>query len=468
MKRSRISLRLRLPLTYILVISLASLGSTLIVSPFLRDYFLQERQVNLLTQGSIIANAVREELLGDAQGLPYLTRAFAQRLNSRVLVLGPLGNVLADAYGELEGQILAHAEVEQALTGQTVALEQRTPSGESALYVLVPVSRVERLDTGQREVIGIVFISNSLTDLYDTLATLQRRLIGGALGIAVLAALMGLYFALHITSPLVELTQGARRMSAGEMDIKVHENGDREIYELASAFNTMSRKLSALEEARRRFISDASHELRAPLASMKALIEPLLSDAPVEQATVQDFLADIDREIDRLARLVTDLLDLARLDSKAGLELTQCDLVDLVCRVSSSLRPLARTKRIELNVDCPNMLVVTADEGKLYRAVLNVLDNAIKFAATKVEVTCEGGESATICIEDDGPGIPAGSRERIFERFYRVDKARARNTGGSGLGLAIAWEIVAMHEGSLTVKSEPGQGAVFCLKLPLT
>ena len=164
-KPIRLSLRLRLPLTYILVISLASLGATLFVTPFLREHFLQERQVGMLTQGSIIANAVHQELLGDGQGLPYLTRSFAQRLNSRVLVLGPAGNVLADAYGELEGKVLTHPEIATALQGQSISVEQRTSGGESALYVLVPVSRVERIDSGQREVIGIVFISNSLNDL---------------------------------------------------------------------------------------------------------------------------------------------------------------------------------------------------------------------------------------------------------------------------------------------------------------
>lgn len=468
MRLKRLSLRVRLPLTYILVISLASLGSTLIVTPFLREHFLQERQVGLLTQGSIIANAVREELLGDGQGLPYLTRSFAQRLNSRVLVLGPTGNVLADAYGELEGKILAHPEIAVALQGQSIAVEQRATGGDSALYVLVPMSRVERIDSGQREVIGVVFISNSLNDLYETLSVLQRRLTIGALGTALVAALMGMYFVSHITGPLVELTHGARQMSAGDLAVKVPEEGDRELHELAVAFNLMSARLSALEVARRRFVSDASHELRAPLASMKALIEPLLSDEFVERETVQDFLADIDRETDRLARLVTDLLDLARLDSRPHLDLAVLDLNDLVLRVANSLQPLAKAKGIEIHVSCENKLEIKGDEGKLYRAVLNIMDNAIKFAASSVHVSCQGNGAIHLSISDDGPGVPLESQGRIFERFYRVDKARTRVTGGSGLGLAIAYEIVSMHDGSLKVNSLSGHGAEFVIMFPLS
>ena len=465
-KPIRLSLRLRLPLTYILVISLASLGATLFVTPFLREHFLQERQVGMLTQGSIIANAVHEELLGDGQGLPYLTRSFAQRLNSRVLVLGPAGNVLADAYGELEGKVLTHPEIAIALQGQSISVEQKTSGGESALYVLVPVSRVERIDSGQREVIGIVFISNSLNDLYETLSVLQRRLTIGALGTAIIAALMGMYFASHITGPLVELTNGARQMSRGDIAIKVQEAGDRELHELAVAFNLMSSKLAALEVARRRFVSDASHELRAPLASMKALIEPLLTDDTVERETVQDFLADIDREIDRLARLVADLLDLARLDSRPHLDVTLFDLRDTLLRVANSLQPLAKAKGVELELLCEQKLEIKGDEGKLYRAVLNIMDNAIKFAVSSVQVSCQGGGQVHLYIRDDGPGIPLEAQDRIFERFYRVDQARARVTGGSGLGLSIAYEIVTMHNGRLAVDSQPGYGTEFVITLP--
>ena len=466
MKPIRLSLRMRLPLTYILVISLASLGSTLIVTPFLREHFLQERQVGLLTQGSIIANAVREELLGDGQGLPYLTRSFAQRLNSRVLILGPTGSVLADAYGELEGKVLAHAEIAAAMQGQSISVEQRTVGGDSALYVLVPVSRVERIDSGQREVIGVVFISNSLNDLYETLSVLQRRLTLGALGTAFVAALMGMYFASHITTPLVELTHGARQMSGGDLVVKVPEAGDRELHELAVAFNVMSTRLSALEVARRRFVSDASHELRAPLASMKALIEPLLADEYVERETVQDFLSDIDREIDRLARLVADLLDLAKLDSRPHFDVASFDLSHLVARVANSLSPLAKAKGVELQLSCEDGLEIKGDESKLYRAILNIMDNAIKFATSSVHVACQSGDVIYIYIKDDGPGVPLESQDRIFERFYRVDKARTRVTGGSGLGLAIAYEIITMHDGSLSVNSLPGRGAEFVISLP--
>lgn len=464
----RLSLRLRLPLTYLLVIALASLGSTLIVSPFLREHFLNERQVALLTQGSIIANAAREEILGDGGGLPYLTRTFSRQLDARVLILGMNANVLADAYGELEGRVLLHPEVQASLTGQSVALEQRAATGEAALYVLVPISRVDRLDDGHREIIGVVFISSSLADIYETLSVLQRRLVFGALAISLIAAFMGLSFASGITSPLVALTEGARRMSRGDLGTKVEPRGDMEVFELAAAFNHMSSRLEALELARRRFVSDASHEMRAPLASMKALIEPLTADPEVDRHTVQEFLGDVEREIERLSKLVDDLLQLARLDSKPVLETAPFDFGALITRVVGSLQPLAKARGVTVEIECPANLLYNGDENKLHRAVLNIVDNAIKFASSYVRVSCTVDTLLILKVSDNGPGVPEESRARIFERFYRVDKARARATGGSGLGLAIASEIISMHRGHITLQSPQSGGATFIISLPLT
>lgn len=462
----RLSLRLRLPLTYLLVIALASIGSTLIVSPFLREHFLNERKVALLTQGSIIANVAREEILGDGGGLPYLTHTFARQLNARVLILGMNAKVLADAYGELEGQVLLHPEVQTSLTGQSVALEQRAANGEAALYVLVPISRVDRLDDGHSEIIGAVFISSSLADIYETLTILRRRLALGALAISFVAALMGLSFASAITSPLVALTEGARRMSRGTLGTVVEPRGDMEVFELAAAFNHMSSRLEALELARRRFVSDASHEMRAPLAAMKALIEPLTAGPEVDRQTAQEFLGDVEREIERLSKLVDDLLQLARLDSRPVLERTLFDFGALITRVVGSLQPLARARGIEVEVDVPFDLLFNGDENKLHRAVLNIVDNAIKFASSTVRVSCSAGPEITVKVSDDGPGVPEESRARIFERFYRVDKARARATGGSGLGLAIAAEIVAMHGGKINLNSESPSRTHFLITLP--
>jgi len=469
----RISLRLRLPLTYLLVIAMAVGGSGLIIHQFLREHFLNERRTALLIQGSIIANSAREALLDDTLDLGRLTRTFAEQLKARVMILDTTGKVLTDAFGKLDGKAFEHPVWTGSLGGKTAVYEHHYGTGQVVLHVLVPIFRVEMLPGDQsglvgRELAGAVFISSSLDDIYASLAVLQGQLVAGSAAVAAIAALMGLVLARSITSPLLALTQVARRMSHGERTTKVKERGDQELYELGAAFNHMSGRLQALEEARMRFISDASHEMRAPLAAMKALVEPLVAELRVSPETRQEFLVDLAQEIDRLSTLAADLLQLARLDSRLALVREPYDLAGLTRRVGVSLMALAQTRGVRITTSVPEQLLYFGDESSLHRAVLNIVDNAIKFASHRVNVVLTSTPDAVdLAISDDGPGIPREAQERIFERFYRVDQSRARTTGGSGLGLAIAWEVVTAHGGSIRVDSIIGEGATFTITLPL-
>lgn len=465
----RLSLRLRLPLMLLVLVSLTAAGAALAVMPVLKNYFLREREQALLTQGSIIANAVREELLTDGQGIPYIARSFSERLASRVLIVGSDAVVLADAYGELQGTLLDFPIVQESLQGRSVSIEQRLPDGTPALYILVPIARVERLDEGQREIIGAVFISNSLADIYLTLAELRGRLLMGSAAVGLLAALAGLYISYTVTAPLGGLLTGVKKLESGVLGAQVKERGYRETRQLARSFNTMSARLAAQEEARRRFVSDASHEMRTPLAATKALIEPILNDARMDTNIVRELLVDVDKEIDRLASLVDDLLVLARFDAKTPMERRPVDLTDLLQGARTAIRPLSLARDVTVRIEA-DQITILADEGRLYRAVLNLLDNAVKHARTSVTMTARRvGRHAELQVSDDGPGISAAYQTHIFERFFRVDDVRDRGgTGGSGLGLAITREIIELHGGSISLVSSPDAGSCFIARLPLT
>lgn len=462
----RLSLRTRLPLTYLLVIVLASLGSALFVNPALWQYFVRERKLELLTQGSLVAYAAGLDLQGDGLALDRLAQLESQRLESRVMFIAPDSRVLVDAYGELAGTKIDHAELKTSLSGQSVAVV-RQDALEPVLYVYVPIAAAGRLAVSSSEIIGVALIATSLADLRKKQQIIAQRLISGSLLMSLLAVPMAIYFAFGISTPLVRLTTGAKQMAAGALGTTVQPSGDQEVYELGEAFNAMSLRLATLEEARRKFVGDASHELRTPLASMKALIAPLVGDEQVEHAVMRDFLSEIDRELDRLTRLVDDLLKLARLDSRPTLELTTIDLSLLVRRVVSSLAPLAEERGVRMKMGEMPPTTITADEGRLHSAILNIVDNAVKFARAAVFVTLEADSVLSLRVADDGLGIPPAAVDRLFERFYRVDAARARNTGGSGLGLAIAWEVINLHQGSINVASEPGHGTTITINLPL-
>jgi signal transduction histidine kinase len=470
----RISLKLRLPLTYLLVIAIAVSGLGLIIRQFLREHFLSERRAALLIQSNIIANSAREAIHDEKVDLARMTRTFAEQLRARVIITDTSGLVLADAFDQLTGHTLAHPALPSSLMGNTEVLERHTSAGRATLYVLAPIFRDHYGEGGVptelmgREQIGVAFIASSLDDVYASLDLLERRLLVGSAAVALIAAIMGLGLASSITSPLVHLTQAVGKICDGEQTARVAESGDEEIYELGVAFNHMSKRVHALEAARMRFISDASHEMRAPLAAMKALIDPLVTDPSINPDTRQELLLDLVREIDRLSTLVADLLQLARLDSRAALVREHCDLAHLTRRVVASLSALARTRRVSVTTNIPREVPYVGDEAALHRAIFNIVDNAIKFADNAVHIALSTTpEAISLCVVDDGPGIPPEAKARIFERFYRVDASRARATGGSGLGLAIAYEVVQAHEGNIRVETAHGHGATFLLSLPV-
>jgi signal transduction histidine kinase len=471
----RISLRLRLPLTYLLVIAMTVGGLGFIIQQFLREHFLSERRTAMLIQSNIIANSAREAMLENKLNLGRMTRTFAEQLRARVMILDTSGLVLADAFDELTGHAFAHPALPSSLMGKTEVFERRLGAEAATLYVLAPIFGYRRGVAGvpteltEREQVGVVFVASSLDDVYASLNLLERRLIVGSAAVAFIAAIMGIGLASGITAPLVHLTQAVGRIcDDGEQTARVAESGDQEIYELGVAFNHMCRRVRALEAARMRFISDASHEMRAPLAAMKALIDPLMADRHIDADTRQELLLNLVREIDRLTALVADLLQLVRLDSRVALIKEPCDLAHLTQRVVASLSALAKTRRVSVTTNIPREVPFIGDEAALHRAIFNVVDNAIKFADNAVHIALSvTSETISLSVVDDGPGIPLEARARIFERFYRVDASRTRATGGSGLGLAIAYEVVQAHAGNIRVETALGHGATFLLSLPV-
>jgi two-component system phosphate regulon sensor histidine kinase PhoR len=228
-------------------------------------------------------------------------------------------------------------------------------------------------------------------------------------------------------------------------------------------------ELRRLERARRELTANVSHELRTPLTSIKGFAETLLAGAMRDERTCRHFLEIIDQEANRLVKLVDDLLDLSRLESKRlGLELGQVRVGDVVAEAVTKMRQLAGGRALELR-PAPGDVTVLADRDRLAQVMTNLLDNAIKF-------TPDGGRIAVgwrtlngeveVTVADNGPGISPADLPHIFERFYKADRARAATAGGTGLGLAITKHIVEAHGGRIRVASAPGEGTTFAFTLP--
>jgi two-component system, OmpR family, phosphate regulon sensor histidine kinase PhoR len=230
-------------------------------------------------------------------------------------------------------------------------------------------------------------------------------------------------------------------------------------------------RLKRLEHTRQEFVANVSHELRTPLSLIKGCVETLLDGAKDDPEVLNRFLHTIEKHADRLTYLIEDLLTLSQLESgRIALNLRSTQLREVVTRVVEDLQARARLKSMSVDNTVPPDLFAHADGERLEQVLFNLVDNAIKYGKTGGRTIIGGREGADgwveVSVTDDGPGIPQEARERVFERFYRVDRARSREQGGTGLGLAIVKHIVQCHDGEVRLESEAGRGTTFCFTLP--
>ena len=222
-------------------------------------------------------------------------------------------------------------------------------------------------------------------------------------------------------------------------------------------------------EKQRQFAADASHELRTPLAVVLASADLLRSDPSITSPFLKQVIEDVRDEVKKMTKLVSDLLTVARTDGKANqMRLVRMDLVSAVQQTVRIMRPFAEKKDIVIDEELPKRVEIHADEQKIRQLILILVDNAVKYTPEHGRISVcvqEDRGSVKLSVSDTGIGIAPEHQERIFERFYRVDKARSRRMGGNGLGLAIAREIVEAHGGSIAVESEPGKGTTFHIRL---
>jgi heavy metal sensor kinase len=287
--------------------------------------------------------------------------------------------------------------------------------------------------------------------------------------IVVLAGAGGYVLARRALAPIDHLAAEARRITADRLHARLSvPNQHDEIGRLAAVINDTLTRLESSFDQLRRFTADASHELRTPLSVIRGIGEMTLRETRTP-AEYKDAMGGMLEEVDRLTRLVDTLLRLSRGDAGTiPLSHEVVDLGDLARDVASSLGILAEERRQRLQIDAPEPVRVSADRLVLRDAMTNVVDNAIKYgppgSRIDVRVTADA-QSATVTVADEGPGIAAEHRERIFDRFYRVDEGRSRESGGTGLGLAIAKWAVEAHGGRIALATT-GKGSLFRIVLP--
>ena len=385
----------------------------------------------------------------------------ANNLEGRILLVDSRFKILADTYNRNCGKYLVTKETIHAMKGEEVAYRY---IGKQYLQVITPI---QDKNNDKSDVRGLIIAMVSLQNcnemseyLYD-----QRDNLVGIFFIITL--IFSVLVALLIRNNFRRMQNELDIIAAGHQEEGLGQENFREFYNLSSSFNKIINRYKELENTRQEFVSNVSHELKTPITSMKILADSLLMQPDVPVELYEEFMNDIVHEIDRENQIITDLLTLVKMDkTQADLNITSVKINDLLEVLLKRISPIAEKSRLETMRE----VVAEVDEVKLSLACNNLIENAVKYNHDdgKVDVSLNADHKFFyIRVKDTGCGIPEDCQEQIFERFYRVDKARSRETGGTGLGLAITRNVVLMHKGSIRVHSKEGEGATFIIRIPL-
>jgi heavy metal sensor kinase len=444
--------------------------------------FLATQSENLLAQAQLTASALGNAPLPSAPVEPYVQASNVQPgIHTRLLgeqgavvvnlpltaedasVQVPLAENIVSVSPE---ELLGRPEIQSALQGTPASAVRRVRSANNrrVLYAAAPIFAEDS------SAIGIVYLATPLPQT-GLPSNIIWQLIGAVVVAVLLAGAAGALLSSRIARPLEGLASAASAVASGDLNQRVPVDSDiRELHSLGDAFNHMTANLRQSDQAKNAFIADVTHELRTPLTVISGTIETLEDGALDDTEGRGPLLASMQRETDRLIRLVNDLLVLTRADAGAlNLKLANIDLGGLARARCENLSMLAGSRQVALNVEAREQAEVCGDADRLSQVLDNLLDNAIRHAPADSTITVtvrRDGNEVACAVSDQGPGIPAQHLHLIFERFYRVDSSRDRHSGGSGLGLAIVYSLVTAQGGYVNAESTEGQGTTITFWLP--
>ncbi len=397
----------------------------------------------------------------------------AETVDQVISVLGDI-NVSRLLITDGEAKVLYDSSVRQNAVGQYALLEAvvQALGGSDVFHCAYHAGALQSFAAvpimSRATPIGCVYVMDFDAEQGEIIENLERNILRGSWillgGIVACSAI----FSVVSSKRMRKILMSMRLVREGEYSHKIQMRGDDEYTTLATEFNKLTDRLQESEATQRQFVSDASHELKTPLASIKLLSDSILQN-DMDADTMREFVSDIGNESDRLTRMTQKLLTLSKADAQTTCEHEVVDLGETVRRVFRMLVPLADRTQIQLTASLDRGCYVLSMEDDAYQIIFNLVENGIKYnhAGGSVHVTVRHTQDeAELLVEDTGMGIPQDAIEHIFERFYRVDKARSRQAGGSGLGLSIVHELVERNFGTIEVSSKEGEGTKFTVRMP--
>ena len=421
------------------------------------ETLLQENANNL----EYLINDINSETEGTSKTFHGMN-TLAYSLSARVMIVDTDYRVAYDSFRLLKDTYIMNNDIYEIMKGDR---DERLVREQSYIEYMFPVVNRE----GYIDAVAVIAVSlESMENERGYLSYRANILICIFMVIGVLTAFFISYMAVRdtrkIKSQLVNMKDGF----LGQIS---SDGLWREAGSVVDNMNGIFAKSQLLEESRQEFVSNVSHELKTPITSMKVLSESILMQDNVPVEMYREFMNDIVLEIDREAQIISDLLTLVKTDKGSdSLNIERVDINELMEVILKRLTPLAEKRSIEITFESFREVEADIDKVKFTLAISNLIENGIKYNVDggwiRVSLNADH-KNLYIKVADSGVGIPEDCVEHIFERFYRVDKARSRDTGGTGLGLAISKNIIVMHKGIINVYSEPGKGTTFTVRVPM-
>ncbi|MGM0652265.1 MAG: sensor histidine kinase [Bacillota bacterium] len=475
----------------VVVISLIVIGFFL--TYLMENYFISARELEIVSQARDFSYLIGEDLVADdLEAVRKSTEALAYSLDAKIRVLNYRKLTVLTIDPEMdeedgieseEGVGLEEREIEHVFHGNMLTKKVYGPAMQRVL-VAAPILQEEHSesrvmsDNGEEAVLGAVALSVPLRGIEESLAQISRLMLySGFIGVIV-AGIFAFSLSKTLARPLQKINKAALDMAAGNFHCKIEEESDDEIGELIKTFNHSVEQVEKnleehkrLENLRRNLVANVSHELKAPLASVRGFSE-LMLDGLIDEKEKERYLQIVLDNSVHLSKLVDDLLTLSHLESgQIKLEREEINIDDLARWSFDSVAPHGEEKGVKLSFNTEhNLAVMHGDRHRMHEVLVNLLENALQYTPPGGEVSFkiyQKKRQVVFEVRDTGCGIPEEELLLIFERFYKVDKARRRSGKGSGLGLAISKQLVELHGGTIEVESELNKGSVFRVYLPL-
>ncbi|SES90377.1 HAMP domain-containing sensor histidine kinase [Anaerobranca gottschalkii] len=459
-----ISIKWKIAGIFVIILIIIMAATNLIISKSMENYYLNQRQVTLFKTANIIATTSISTGYFDSHRVKEIIDFYIPAVQMRIICTDVEGKVLVDSFSKsnLEGKVLRQREIEDALKGKSVWEIYNLPQSGWVMYSAVPI-----IIGG--EIIGTVFISSAIEDIKAAIGYIKTTILAISLISGLIIIIVSIILANNLVKPIEKLTQVSKEMQRGQFTAPVEITSKDEIGILGQSFNSMAEQLQRIEETRLKFLGDISHDLKTPLATIKALAQSLEDEEDIK--VYREFLSDIVSEVNRMTLIVDNIIQLNKISDRT-LPLKKREFVfkDVVEEAVDSIKTIAKGKEINIKfMDNSQKGVFLGDREKIKSMILNLLENGVKysFKGGLILISLEStGTYYKLKVKDNGKGIPEEDLPHIFERFYRVDKHRSTKTGGTGIGLSIVKMVVDLHKGKIEVNSKLGEGTEFIIELP--